>query len=331
MMCRRDSFITHRAFCDALAEENNKANEGGSIQLISSSLQCQQPILPSHQIGNVTSSSQLINRSISDDDHKHPLSSSSLPHHDLISKPFMNNNNITGGGSIFSRSLSSSPSLQLSSNSLNNIFEENGLHLSAATSPHMSATALLQKAAQMGATVSSNSTMTDHKTVANNMAAPLFGVVQQQGHGFMNHYMQSTSQQPHQYNNNSFMNGNGILSGGVGMNGVDMFNAILDQSKALSKIIEQNNQSQSNSVGVGGGGSNNNNNVINIGGSKGSGDVMTLDLLGIGGGAHSNFYGGGGAQQQQAAESAAAADEVWRNWSTKNGGFESFSATSNIN
>ncbi|GAU29346.1 hypothetical protein TSUD_31520 [Trifolium subterraneum] len=248
---------------------------------------------------------------------------------------------------IFTRSLSSStssPSLQLSSNnSLNNILEENGsLHLSAATSPHMSATALLQKAAQMGATVSNNNagmSMPEKTVSANMMAPPLFGVAQQQGHAFMNHFMQQQQQQQAQYNNSNNFNASGMINGGSvngSMNGVDMFNAILDQSKALSKIIEQNNQTQSSvgGVGVGGGGgaSSNNNVVMNIGGSKGSGgDVMTLDLLGIGGGgAHGNFYGGGGTQQQQAESAAAAADEVWRNWSTKNGGFESFSATSNI-
>lgn len=31
--CRRDSFITHRAFCDALAEESAKAQTLGSSQL----------------------------------------------------------------------------------------------------------------------------------------------------------------------------------------------------------------------------------------------------------------------------------------------------------
>ncbi|CAK8561278.1 unnamed protein product [Lathyrus sativus] len=128
-------------------------------------------------------------------------------------KPFNSN--------IFTRSLSSStssPSLQLSSNnSLNNILEENGsLHLSAAaTSPHMSATILLQKAAQMGATVSNSNAcmvMTDKTTVATNMMAPppLFGVVQQQGQSFMNHYMQQ-QQQP-QYINNNF-NENVMISG----------------------------------------------------------------------------------------------------------------------
>ncbi|KAK2456568.1 zinc finger protein GAI-ASSOCIATED FACTOR [Trifolium repens] len=328
---RRDSFITHRAFCDALAEENNKANEVSNLQQIPNLVSSLLPINPPQIVGT---SSEIFNNNHSD--HKHPLSS-------LPAKPFNNN--------IFTTSLSSStssPSLQLSSNnSLNNILEENGsLHLSAATSPHMSATALLQKAAQMGATVSNNNnagmSMPEKAIAANMMAPPLFGVAQQQGHAFMNHYMQ----QQQQYNNNNF-NANGMINGGGGsvngsMNGVDMFNAILDQSKALSKIIEQNNQTQSSinsvgGVGVGGGGggaSSNNNVVMNIGGSKGSGgDVMTLDLLGIGGGgAHGNFYGGGGTQQQQqqAESAAAAADEVWRNWSTKNGGFESFSATSNI-
>ena len=39
IFCRRDSFITHRAFCDALAEENNKANEG-QLPKIGPNLQC---------------------------------------------------------------------------------------------------------------------------------------------------------------------------------------------------------------------------------------------------------------------------------------------------
>ncbi|XP_061338045.1 zinc finger protein GAI-ASSOCIATED FACTOR 1-like [Gastrolobium bilobum] len=316
---RRDSFITHRAFCDALAEENNKANEGQLSKMGSNNLQCQ--TIPNPQIGG--------NSEFNHSDHKHPLS---LPHElmPMPSKPFNNNNN-NMAGTVFTRSLSSSssPSLQLSSNPLN-IFEENGIHL-AAGSPHMSATALLQKAAQMSATVSNSSNMME-KSFVTNMAPPSFGVVQQTPNGhssFMNQYMHNGQQDiSHQYN----FNANGIIGGGggsIGMNGVDMFHAILDQSKALSKIIEQNNRS--NSGGPTNGGSSSAINNI-IGGSKGNGDVMTLDLLGIGGGggggggngAHGNFYGG--TQQEE----TGARDEVWRNWSTKNAGFESFSATSSI-
>lgn len=171
----------------------------------------------------------------------------------------------------------------------------------------------------MGATVS-------EKSFGTNMAvAPprtLFGLVQQQqGHGFMNQYMQQ--QAPPHYNINSNDNFNG------GMNGVDMFSAMLDQSKALSKMIEQNGQSSSGGGGGGGGSSS----VINIGGgSNGSDDVTTLDLLGIGGGGgHGNFYGGSQQGGGESGSAAATADEVWRNWSAKNAGtFESFSATSNI-
>ncbi|QCE07332.1 zinc finger protein GAI-ASSOCIATED FACTOR 1-like [Vigna unguiculata] len=320
---RRDSFITHRAFCDALAEENNKANEG-QIPKIGSNLQCQQipNLVSSLPINtNVVPNPQQIGGTseFNRGEQKHPLS---LPHELMpmpAPKPF--NNNTAMAGTVFSRSLSStsSPSLQLSSN----IFEENGPHL-AAGSPHMSATALLQKAAQMGATVT-------EKSFSTNMAPPSFGVLQQQqpnGQSFMNQYMHSGQHQQDpnvnisaQYNG---FGGNGMSGGSVGMNGVDMFNAILDQSKALSKIIEQSNRSSSGGATNGGSSA-----AINVAGSKGSEDVMTLDFLGIGGGgggggAQGNFYG-----SAQQAENGAA-DEVWRNWSSKNAGFESFSATSSI-
>ncbi|KAG4997484.1 hypothetical protein JHK85_028923 [Glycine max] len=330
---KRDSFITHRAFCDALAEENNKANEG-QLPKIGPNLQCQ-------QIPNLVSSLPINTNSIVPNpaqmggttsefnhaDHKHPLS---LPHELMpmpAQKPFNNN---MAAGTVFTRSLSStsSPSLQLSSN----MFDENGLHL-AAGSPHMSATALLQKAAQMGAT------LTEKSTFATNMAPPSFGVLQQHHHHqqpngqpFTNQYMHSGHHHQQQEVNistqYSFGSANGMGGGSVGMNGVDMFNAILDQSKALSKIIEQNNN-RSSSGGTTNGGSSSA--INNVAGSKGSGDVMTLDFLGIGGGgsgsgggAHGNFYGG--AQQGE----TGAPDEVWRNWSSKNAGFESFSTTSSI-
>ena len=111
----------------------------------------------------------------------------------------------------------------------------------------------------------------------------------------------------------------------MGMSGLDMFNAILDQSKALSKIIEQNNRS-STYIGVLHAMNNGRSSgSIEVGGTKESEDVMTLDLLGIGGGGggggDGNFYGGD--QQLE----MVGGDGIWGNWSNKNAGLESFSAT----
>ncbi|KAI4349966.1 hypothetical protein L6164_010502 [Bauhinia variegata] len=277
---RRDSFITHRAFCDALAEENNKVNEG-QMPKLGSSLQMQVP-------------PELM----------------SMP-----TKPFDMGG--AAGTLLTTRRDTSSPSLKLSSNSLN-IFEENGRQLVGST--HMSATALLQKAAQMGATVSTSSPMNPsmaEKGFVTSIAPPSFGALQPpNGISLMNHFVQNDQQ--HQQNIPSqYFGGNGIPAGNVGMNSVDMFNAILDQSKALSKFIEHNRGSNDGVLHGGG--------VLNAmpssgSGTKESGDVTTLDFLGIGGGGgvHGNFYG------QQAEKG----DEAWRNWSARNAGFESFSATS---
>ncbi|RDX97552.1 Protein indeterminate-domain 2 [Mucuna pruriens] len=279
---RRDSFITHRAFCDALSEENNKFNEGQQLSSNMHSSNMQQPIIP-----NLVASLPI---NTNNHKHVHPLS---LPH-DLVmtmpAKPF--NSNMAA----FTRSLSS-PS-QLSSTSPNIMFEENALH-----SPHMSATALLQKAAQMSATVNSNSSVITEKSFVTSMAPPSYGV--------MNHDVHDDGQQ-----DLSHYNFNGIDGGGMGMSGLDMFNVILDQSKALSKIIEQNNRSNSNGVNL------HAMNGRSSGSIKGSEDVMTLDFLGIGvgGGGDGNFYDGDEQSEM------AARDEIWRNWSNKNAGFESFSA-----
>ncbi|KAG4916855.1 hypothetical protein JHK87_054412 [Glycine soja] len=296
---RRDSFVTHRAFCDALSEENNKCNEVPKMH--GSNLQ--PPIIP-----NIVASLPIINAN----NHKNPFS---LPHDLMTTIPAKPFNNMAAA---FTRSLSStsSPS-QLSSNSPNiNMLVENGL-----LSPHMSATALLQKAAQMGATVNSNNNSmmsSDEKSfIVTSMAPPSYGI--------MNHNMHNGQQDLSQYN----FNANGMVDGGsnngMGMGGLDMFNAILDQSKALSKIIEQNNRNSTYNGVLHAMNNGKSNDPIEGGGTKGSeavNHVMTLDLLGIGGGGgDGNFYGGD--QQSE----IAAGDGIWRNWSNKNAGLESFSAT----
>ncbi|KAJ7972923.1 Protein indeterminate-domain 2 [Quillaja saponaria] len=170
---RRDSFITHRAFCDALAEENNKVNQGLAN---TPSLQNQMPDLISSKPLNTNSkpASEFNNY-----DPKNPLKS--LPQ-ELVPMPFKSMN-MDGGmfssssGTLFGapRGISSSSSLQLSSNSSSGFNylpdSKNGGLLSA--SANMSATALLQKAAQMGATASNsiNSPMMQ-KSFASSMAGP---------------------------------------------------------------------------------------------------------------------------------------------------------------
>lgn len=315
---RRDSFITHRAFCDALAEENNKASER-QIQGMSPSFR------PGHQIQNLVSSLPVNNANIpnpqvvnmdNNNNNKHPMSLLQELMPMPANKPFSHNMN---AGNLFTSRLSSSssaPPLQLNSNSPN-VFEENGqqqlpLPPAAASAQFMSATALLQKAAQMGATVSNSSMM--EKGFVTSMAPPSYGP---NGLYFMNHYMQNGPED--QISAGQYLNANGS----VGMNGVDMFNAILDQSKAFSKMIEENNNRSNNGVLHGGASG-----AINISAAKGSGDVLTLDFMGIGGEGAGSFFGN---QHQQGEKGAIRADELWRNWSIKNVGFESFSATSSIN
>ncbi|OVA03365.1 zinc finger protein [Macleaya cordata] len=157
---RRDSFITHRAFCDALAEENNKVNQGLMATMEAGKLQGQVVELMSSMPVNNTSPGG----EFSETDAKNPLKS--LPQ-DLMVMP-LKPLTMTGGmfssssGTLFngprSNISSASSCLQLSANSLSNFdgLDDGKIGRQLAGSAHMSATALLQKAAQMGATASSN-------------------------------------------------------------------------------------------------------------------------------------------------------------------------------
>ncbi|XP_068658872.1 zinc finger protein GAI-ASSOCIATED FACTOR 1-like [Aristolochia californica] len=159
---RRDSFITHRAFCDALAEENNKVNQGlttdieGNLQGHVSEFISTMPL--SNQINPSIGMSDFSH------DSKNPLKS--ISGHDLVPMS-LKSLKMTGGmfsttsGALFGpRSLSSTSScLQLSGNtspSLNALSTDPKNGRQMAGSAHMSATALLQKAAQIGATASNS-------------------------------------------------------------------------------------------------------------------------------------------------------------------------------
>ncbi|KAK1311846.1 Zinc finger protein MAGPIE [Acorus calamus] len=153
LFSRRDSFITHRAFCDALAEESARTIPSphtlNNPLLFSQTTIVTEPANHSHLFPHMlrtTEEATTINSHESevvlsfkrDQQQLHlrqpwleTAPTSSLPHLDI---PF----------SIFSKSMPQG--------SLTSSFPQPNFQSSL--SPHMSATALLQKAAQMGATMS---------------------------------------------------------------------------------------------------------------------------------------------------------------------------------
>ncbi|KAL4332419.1 hypothetical protein GQ457_07G045170 [Hibiscus cannabinus] len=120
LFSRRDSFITHRAFCDALAEESARVITAANPVL-----------LPSHSQINMT------NLQPQPQLHSYPFNVKGEQDHlfnaiNLSSPPFLLGN----------------PSQNPTSSVTLPPFQD------PSASPHMSATALLQKAAQMGVTMS---------------------------------------------------------------------------------------------------------------------------------------------------------------------------------
>ncbi|XP_022154735.1 protein indeterminate-domain 11-like [Momordica charantia] len=151
LFSRRDSFITHRAFCDALADESAR------------SAMALNPLLSSY------------NNNINPQDH--PISNNIFSlKTDLNNNN--NNNNIMSAGEIIppwlhpsadqdqaqARTVNPNPNLNPSHNPSHghgggvSVGVGYGQSNSSVSSPHISATALLQKAAQMGATMSSTTT-----------------------------------------------------------------------------------------------------------------------------------------------------------------------------
>lgn len=184
VFCRRDSFITHRAFCDALAQESsrqpplptlitntsiNNSQLFGNISNNNMSLALSQippqQISSTHDQNDTNQSTEILrfgNHNILSPPSQHPLHT---PPFNFITQPSNQNFHHDQQTQTFQGLIS------LSELNNNNLFSENFNHegffsenplmcdhnnQTSPISPHMSATALLQKASQMGATSSTN-------------------------------------------------------------------------------------------------------------------------------------------------------------------------------
>ncbi|KZV32369.1 Indeterminate(ID)-domain 2 [Dorcoceras hygrometricum] len=299
---RRDSFITHRAFCDALAEENSKVMSHG---LMSPNLQGQMPELLSTMPINANSNTSM--------EFNNPLKSLQQ---ELVPIPFKPMN-IGAAGAMFSSSSgnlfgnprsmpSTSSGLQLSSNSTPsgyNYHQDNkNIGQVSGSAPNMSATALLQKAAQMGATASNtiNSPMMQ-KSFVSSMAGPdHISSARPINKIHYDNFQPQNEQQSSPFINGGFPtqlfdNGGGGAGGSV-MNDMVMYGGMLigtDQNpvaaagflKNYAEIQEDSDQSSA-VIQQGRHNNNNNNNVMARNHTRlmgGGNDMTTVDFLGLGG------------------------------------------------
>ncbi|KAK9726958.1 hypothetical protein RND81_05G248400 [Saponaria officinalis] len=201
LFSRRDSFITHRAFCDALAEETARAittphpllttNTISAVPSNSShfmSMQQHQQQLQNQQQHQQQQQQQLMNNQQQQDNNNNPLHAFPLKREQQQQQQQQQNFiNLPPW-------LSCSPldhHLTSSSSSQSSIFHHHDHHnqvqlqnqnpsmsnpnmgptyTATPTTPHMSATALLQQAAQMGATMSNRGHVSDNSS--NNTTPP---------------------------------------------------------------------------------------------------------------------------------------------------------------
>ncbi|VAH35164.1 unnamed protein product [Triticum turgidum subsp. durum] len=289
LFSRRDSFITHRAFCDALAQESARlpptslssltshlygATNAGNMALSLS----QQPqsafflnAAPGQDFGDEAgngSHSYLQSKpfhglmqlpDLQGNGAGGPASSG----HGLFNLGFFSNNGNSSGSSHEHASQGMMSNDQFSGGAGGGGSEAGMYNDQAPMLPQMSATALLQKAAQMGATSSPNG------------AASMFrGFVGSSPHG-----RQGTPQQQMDQNDanlNELMNS---LAAGGGVNAAAMFGGVNGGPAGMfdPRMCDMDQHEVKFSQGGGGVGGNG-------GGAGGGGGDMTRDFLGVGGG-----------------------------------------------
>ncbi|KAL6137512.1 hypothetical protein ACLB2K_062804 [Fragaria x ananassa] len=304
LFSRRDSFITHRAFCDALAEESARAINPTPLQTLSS------PPPPSHQPqinlmgggggphlnfnphGHDLHAYSAFMKKEHNNDHDQQIgsfsSTSSLLPPWLASGPPPSATSIFSGNQDhhhdFQQNLELGPNPNPSLGPTLPQFQVPAAAAALSSPPHMSATALLQKAAQMGATMSSSTTTSGSLSVP----AGIMTRSHQGGHvsDFGGHVSSTTNggaggvgggsvhqQQQHQQQAASsllhdMMNS---LSSGTGFEGTsfeDAFGGMLGSSKI--KDGSRSGRTDEN-------------------GSQGGGEGLTRDFLGLKAMSHSDM------------------------------------------
>ncbi|KAL8260318.1 hypothetical protein R6Q59_028271 [Mikania micrantha] len=308
---RRDSFITHRAFCDALTEENSKVN--------------QELLQPQHLNNHLMTSRLNDSRNkgligLPDFNGYDPKTQPKQLSQDLVPMSFKPSN-MSGGmfssnsGTLFGNprgGSSSSSGLQLSSPngaSSYGYFQNEGKDGGFLSGPagHMSATALLQKAAQMGATASNaiNSPMMQ-KSFVSSMTGPdplsspgplvasPYGI--HQARSYDNFHVQPNQTTMAGLNTTSegynlFENPNqqDMFGQGLGpepnpvMNDIGIYSELLigDQINGFVKnVANHETRSDDNSIFIREG---RNSGTSNLGVGHCGNDTLTVDFLGIGG------------------------------------------------
>ncbi|XP_059641674.1 protein indeterminate-domain 7-like [Cornus florida] len=164
LFSRRDSFITHRAFCDALAQESARASSGypllSSQQASANStphmINLQPHFMSNHDLHAFSMKKEQQNFSPRAEVLPPWLAGGPPPHMDLTSSIFTTRSldqefTPTQDLRVLNQNPNPNPNLGPSLPP----YHPTGI-------PHMSATALLQKATQMGATMSSNITCSPH-------------------------------------------------------------------------------------------------------------------------------------------------------------------------